>query len=113
MNSAISSPKAPTPANAPAPREESGPGATDKAVILAAGLGTRMRKADDAASLDARQAAIADTGVKALIPIKRPFLDYVLHALADAGFKRVCLVIGPDHHELRRYYGQELRLSRL
>ena len=28
-------------------------------------------------------------------------------------YKRVCLVIGPDHHELRRYYGQELQLSRL
>ena len=42
---------------------------TTKAVILARGLGTRMRKSDDSASLDASQAAAADTGVKGMIPI--------------------------------------------
>jgi dTDP-glucose pyrophosphorylase len=82
----------------------------NKAVILAAGLGTRMRKADEAASLTAEQAKIAATGVKALMPVDidgkpaRPFLDYVLTALADAGYTQVCLVIGPDHHALRDYY---------
>ena len=77
-----------------------------KAVILAAGLGTRMRKADDSATgLSKEQDAAASSGVKALIPIDRPFLDYVLHALAEAGFTKVCLVIGPDHHQLRDYYG--------
>ncbi len=79
---------------------------TDKAVVLAAGLGTRMRQADSGAALDVAQAAVADTGVKALIPIDRPFLDYVLHVLAEAGYRRACLVIGPDHHELRDYYGR-------
>lgn len=39
---------------------------TDKAIILARGLGTRMRK-QAAAGLDDKQAAAADTGVKALI----------------------------------------------
>ncbi len=78
---------------------------TTRAVILAAGLGTRMRKADDGAALSSDQAAAAESGVKALIPIDRPFLDYVLHALAEAGFTQVCLVIGPDHHQLRDYYG--------
>lgn len=87
--------------------------ATDKAVILAAGLGTRMRKADGDVALDAGQAAVADTGVKALIPIGRPFLDYVLHVLADAGYRRVCLVVGPDHHQIRRYYGEQLKPKRL
>jgi glucose-1-phosphate thymidylyltransferase len=86
---------------------------TDKAVVLAAGLGTRMRKADDDAGLGAAQAAVADTGVKALIPIDRPFLDYVLHVLAEGGYRRVCLVIGPTHHELREYYGRTLKASRL
>jgi len=84
-----------------------------KAVILAAGLGTRMRKADESARIESRQAEIADTGVKALIPIKRPFLDYVLHTVADAGYQHVCLVIGPDHHELRRYYGDAPQFKRL
>jgi len=78
----------------------------DKVVVLAAGLGRRMQRDDETAKLDPRQAAVAETGVKALIPIDRPFLDYVLTRVADAGFRRVCLVIGPEHHELRRYYTQ-------
>ena len=56
----------------------------DKAVILARGLGTRMRVQDAAAGLSADQAAVAATGIKALMPIDRPFLDYVLGALAEA-----------------------------
>ncbi len=72
------------------------------AVILARGLGTRMRA--PGAALDARAAAIADTGVKALIPIGRPFLDHVLHDLAEAGVREAVLVIGPEHHDLRAYY---------
>jgi dTDP-glucose pyrophosphorylase len=86
---------------------------TDKLVILARGLGTRMRKADGAAGLDAKQASVAETGVKALIPIDRPFLDYVLSAAADAGLRRVCLVIGPEHHELRNYYTEQVQAERL
>ena len=75
-----------------------------KAVILARGLGTRMRRGDAAARLDSSQAAIADSGVKAMIPIGRPFLDYVLSALADSGFNDVCLVIGPEHDAIREHY---------
>jgi glucose-1-phosphate thymidylyltransferase len=77
---------------------------TQNAVILARGLGTRMRKADDTAILGTEQSAAADAGIKAMIPIKRPFLDYVLSGLADAGFTRVCLVIGPEHDAVRQYY---------
>ena len=58
----------------------------DKAVIMARGLGTRMRAANDDASLDEKQVAIATTGVKALMPIGRPFLDYLLGALAEGEF---------------------------
>jgi glucose-1-phosphate thymidylyltransferase len=79
----------------------------EKVVILARGLGTRMRKADDAAVLDQQQAQVADTGVKALIPIGRPFLDYVLSALAAAGYRRVCLVVAPQHDVLSDYYTKQ------
>lgn len=89
------------------------PTKTDKVVILARGLGTRMREADDTAGLDASQAAIAHTGLKALIPIDRPFLDYVLTALGDAGYRRICLVIGPDHDAVRDYYTRQVRAERL
>jgi len=76
----------------------------EKAVIMARGLGTRMRKADGAAALDKEQTAIADSGLKAMIPIGRPFMDYVLSGLADAGYAEACLVIGPEHQIVRDYY---------
>lgn len=76
----------------------------NKAVIMARGLGSRMRKASEDAQLTDEQAEAADRGVKAMISIDRPFLDYVISALADAGFEDICLVIGPEHDMIRDYY---------
>ena len=73
------------------------------AVIMARGLGTRMRRADADATLSATQSAAAESGVKGMIPIRRPFLEYVISALADAGITDVVLVIGPEHDGMRRY----------
>ena len=67
-----------------------------------------MRKPDTDADLDAAQAAAADSGVKGMIPIGRPFMDFLISALADAGFTDVCLVIGPEHQMVRDYYEQRL-----
>lgn len=86
---------------------------TRKAVVLARGLGTRMRRADTAVSLDAGQAAVADQGLKAMIPVGRPFLDYVLSGLADAGIGQVCLVIGPEHGAIRECYAGAARPARV
>jgi glucose-1-phosphate thymidylyltransferase len=78
-----------------------------KAVVLARGLGTRMRARNDGAVIAREQAAVADQGVKAMIPVGgRPFLDYVLAALADAGLTDVCLVVGPEHQAIREYYAR-------
>jgi dTDP-glucose pyrophosphorylase len=88
------------------------PAGTTKAVIMARGLGTRMRKAASA-GLTAEQAAAADAGEKGMIPIGRPFLDYVISALADAGITDVCLVIGPEHSRMRDYYEREVELTRV
>jgi glucose-1-phosphate thymidylyltransferase len=74
-----------------------------KAVVLARGKGTRMRASGSAAG-DPAQTRIADTGVKGMIPFRRPFLDYVLSALADAGCRDICLVIGPEHDIVREHY---------
>ncbi len=63
-----------------------------------------MRRDDASVVLDAAQAARADAGMKAMIPIGRPFLDYVISALADAGITDVVLVIGPDHTVVRDYF---------
>jgi glucose-1-phosphate thymidylyltransferase len=85
----------------------------DKAVVLARGRGTRMRRSDDGAQLGDRQAAIAETGVKAMMPIDRPFLDYVLTGLADAGYRQICLVIGPEHNLVRDYYTRQIQPQRI
>jgi glucose-1-phosphate thymidylyltransferase len=80
-----------------------------KVVILAAGQGTRMRRSNGDVQLSKQQAAVADKGVKALIPVGRPFLDYVLTRVADAGCREVCLVVGPQHDEIRAYYSQVVK----
>ena len=85
----------------------------DKIVVLARGLGTRMRRDDAAAKVDGRQAAVAVAGIKALIPIDRPFLDYVLSAAADAGYRHACLVIGPEQEAIREYYQGQVAAERL
>jgi len=71
-----------------------------------------MRRADQGATVSGAQADVAATGVKALIPIGRAFLDYVLHAVAEAGLNRIGLVIGPEHDDIRKHYGS-LALTRL
>jgi glucose-1-phosphate thymidylyltransferase len=99
----------------------------ERAVILARGLGTRMRQATDG-DLAPDQAAAAESGAKAMMPIggrrrdaagsaaagsPRPFLDYSLSALADAGYTDVCLVVAPDHEAMARYYGGAGRPRRI
>ena len=85
-----------------------------KAVVLAAGLGSRMRALDDSAPLNAAQALVADTGVKSLVPLEdRPLLDYILSALADAGCGEICLVVGPGHGAIRKRYAGVVRPRRI
>jgi glucose-1-phosphate thymidylyltransferase len=84
-----------------------------KCVILARGLGTRMRQDEAGTTLRASQSAVADAGIKAMVSVGRPFLDYVLSALADAGFRSACLVIGPEHEMVRDYYTREQRPTRI
>lgn len=72
----------------------------DRALVLARGVGSRMRAHDSGAELTVEQHRAAEAGLKALMPIAgRPFLDYVLGSLADAGVRSVGLVIGPGGPE--------------
>lgn len=80
---------------------------------MARGLGTRMRRADADVALSAEQAAAADAGVKAMMPVGRPFLHYVLASLADAGVTRVCLVVAPDVDAIRHHFTIEAPARRL
>lgn len=63
-----------------------------------------MQRAAPDATADPGQSRVADTGLKAMIPFRRPFLDYILSALADAGCLDICLIIGPEHDQVRDYY---------
>lgn len=87
-----------------------------KAVLLARGLGSRMKQDAGTPALTAGQAAAAAAGSKGMMPVgnpstapgaggqSHPFLDYVLSAAADAGCRDVCLVVAPDHGAIRDYY---------
>jgi dTDP-glucose pyrophosphorylase len=63
-----------------------------------------MRQQDAIADLNDEQARCADAGIKGMITIGRPFLDYVISALADAGIREVVLVVGPEHGAVRDYF---------
>lgn len=73
-----------------------------------------MREPDPAAILNDAQRRAADTGHKALMPIRgRPFLDYVLSGVADAGIDRIALVVAPEHGALRHHYEERVRPTRV
>lgn len=85
------------------------------AAVLARGLGSRMRRpdADSDAALSAEQRSAADMGLKAMMPVGRPFLDHALTALADAGITEVVLVVPPEHEAIRQYYTRDCVPQRL
>jgi glucose-1-phosphate thymidylyltransferase len=86
---------------------------TGKAVVLAAGKGTRMRAEAAGVALHGEQRAMAERGLKALIPFHgHPYLSYTLGALADAGIGEACLVVGPGANPIRERY-ERLPTTRL
>lgn len=73
-----------------------------------------MRADDPTAVLTESQRRAAEAGLKAMMPIgARPFLDYVLSALADAGIREVALVVAPDHAAIRGHYEGSATPSRV
>jgi glucose-1-phosphate thymidylyltransferase len=83
------------------------------AVVLARGLGRRLR-ADDGSALAPEQVDAAARGSKALVPLNgRPLLDYVLHELADGGVTDVVFVVAPDDEAIRARYERDAPPTRL
>ena len=77
----------------------------DTAVVLARGLGTRMRR-DEGGALTESQRAAASAGAKALMPVGRhALIDHIVSALADAGLSHVVLVVPPDHAAFVSHFG--------
>ncbi len=75
---------------------------TQKAVVMARGLGTRMRRESGDVELSEEHLRAARAGHKALMPLLgRPMLDYVVDSLLQAGLNQICLVIAPDADPMR------------
>lgn len=66
-----------------------------------------MQAAASGAALTAAQQVAAAAGAKGMMPVgagQRPFLEYVLSALADAGCTDVCLIVAPGDHVIRKHF---------
>jgi bifunctional UDP-N-acetylglucosamine pyrophosphorylase/glucosamine-1-phosphate N-acetyltransferase len=64
-----------------------------QAVILAAGLGKRLRPVTERRS-------------KAMVPVVgRPLVERALEPLVEAGFRDVVMVVGPEDEGIRRHFG--------
>ncbi|MFN7193543.1 MAG: NDP-sugar synthase, partial [Rhodospirillales bacterium] len=70
-----------------------------QAVVLAGGLGTRLRP-------------LTDTTPKPMIAFHgRPFLEYLIAHLRDQGFERVVLLLGYLADNVRDYFGDGARFG--
>lgn len=68
-----------------------------EAIVLAGGLGTRLR-------------GVVDDVPKPMAPVQgRPFLAFVLDQLAHAGFETSILAVGYRHEAIRSYFGENYR----
>ncbi len=68
-----------------------------EAIVLAGGLGTRLRE-------------VVDDVPKPMAPVHgRPFLAHVLDQLVNAGFKTAIFAAGYRHEAIRSYFGPEYR----
>ena len=72
-----------------------------QAIVLAGGLGTRLR-------------SVVPDLPKPMAPVAgRPFLAWVLDRLAEAGFERAVLAVGYRHEVIRDHFGEDYRDMRL
>ncbi len=77
---------------------------TRKAVILAAGAGSRMRRSSPEVLDHGNREAVRD-GLKGMIRFhNRPFLDYAIQLLIDSGLDDLCLVVSEHRSMLNEYY---------
>lgn len=90
---------------------------TDKIVILAGGISSRMKKpVDDYLNLDEKLIKDADEKAKSMIRLgegERPFLDYLLHNICEASFKDVLIIIGQNDNSLKNYYTKNNLFTKL
>ena len=80
-------------------------------IILAGGASSRMKKAMDVSgSLEKSLLKDADSKPKSMIGVgddHRPFLDYLLFNVWEAGYKEVLIVTGEHNEIMKAYYGEK------
>jgi NDP-sugar pyrophosphorylase family protein len=78
-------------------------------VILAGGISSRMRKSQAThSSVNPKLIEEAENKSKAMISVGengRPFMDYLLYNVREAGYKDIVIVIGERDDHLKQYYG--------
>lgn len=78
-------------------------------VILAGGIGSRMKKPPEKAMIDNEKLIKdADEKPKAMIgmgAVRNPFLDYLLYNTREAGYRDIVIVVGVQDDCIRPYYG--------
>ena len=83
-----------------------------RAVILAGGISSRMKASSSGADLDPELARQAEERTKGMISVGergRPFLDYLLYNMKQAGIDDIIIVVGEKDDALREYYGMNSR----
>jgi len=85
---------------------------TDKLIILAGGISSRMKRPASQKDLPVELLKEADEKSKAMIGLgggHRPFLDYLLYNAREAGLQEIVIVVGEKDSSIREYYGQKDR----
>ncbi len=83
-------------------------------IILAGGASSRMRRSS-ATAVDSALAKEAQLKTKAMIGVgdhARPFLDYLLYSIQQAGYENAMIVVGENDSSITEYYGQRENAKR-
>ena len=83
-----------------------------RAVILAGGISSRMKKSAAVAGVELELVRQAEERTKGMIGVGeggRPFLDYLLNNMKRAGLEDIVIVIAERDADLRTYYGEKDR----
>lgn len=80
-------------------------------VILAGGVSSRMKKKpSQSVGVDPSLVQEASTKAKAMLGVggsSRPFLDYLLYNISQAGYRNVVVVVGERDNSIRDYYERD------
>ena len=80
----------------------------DTLIILAGGVSSRMKISDASGKLtesEIEQANVRNKGIIQVGKKRRPFLDYLLYNVQNAGYTRIIIVTTEEYSLFRKFYG--------